>query len=81
MKASTAKHLAMGPKDKQFVRAGELFEQFTAAGLSSAPWLDKVCRLHGKKKRPCCKKEWTCPECQRRTTFVVSRTGRPVNSC
>ena len=61
MKASTPKHLAMGPKDKEYVRAGALFEQFTAGGLSSAPWLDKVCRLHGKKKRPCCKKEWTCP--------------------
>ena len=30
MKASTAKHLAIRPMDREFVRAGELFEQFRA---------------------------------------------------
>jgi|HubBroStandDraft_6_1064221.scaffolds.fasta_scaffold01344_16 hypothetical protein len=53
MKASTAKHLAMGPKDKEYVRAGELFEQFTAGGLSSALWLADVCQLTGKRCKVC----------------------------
>jgi hypothetical protein len=54
MKSSTRKHLVATPNDKDYERAGELFEAFTAGGLTPAPRVGKICCLLGKKKK-CCK--------------------------